>query len=87
MAASLLCAPVIYPWYLLWLLPFMRSLTALPIVIWTVSIIPTYLVWHLRAAGHPWVLPGWVVLVEYGSVAVTAAIILIRARKRKTANS
>src|SRR2546429_1712579 len=24
MAASLLCAPVVYPWYLLWLLPFMR---------------------------------------------------------------
>ena len=22
MAASLLCAPVVYPWYLLWLLPF-----------------------------------------------------------------
>ncbi len=25
MAASLLCAPVVYPWYLLWLLPFLRS--------------------------------------------------------------
>ena len=25
MAASLLCAPVVYPWYLLWLLPFVRS--------------------------------------------------------------
>ena len=23
MAGSLLCAPVIYPWYLLWLLPFL----------------------------------------------------------------
>src|SRR5262249_21177405 len=25
-AASLLCAPVVYPWYLLWLLPFVRSI-------------------------------------------------------------
>ncbi|HZD31956.1 MAG TPA: glycosyltransferase 87 family protein, partial [Candidatus Angelobacter sp.] len=25
MAASLLCAPVVFPWYLLWLLPFLRS--------------------------------------------------------------
>src|SRR5213595_2502807 len=25
MAASLFCAPVVYPWYLLWLLPFIRS--------------------------------------------------------------
>src|SRR5882672_8980886 len=48
MAASLLCAPVAYPWYLLWLLPFLRSSSTLPIVIWTVSIIPIYVQWHLR---------------------------------------
>jgi alpha-1,6-mannosyltransferase len=78
MAASLLCAPVIYPWYLLWLLPFLRSTSTLPIVIWTVSIIPTYIVWHLRAVGHPWVLPGWIVLLEYGSLAMAAGIIGLR---------
>ena len=57
-AASLLCAPVVYPWYLLWLLPFVRSKSTLPLIIWTVSIIPTYIVWHLRSArtsvGAPW---------------------------------
>jgi hypothetical protein len=85
MAASLLCAPVVYPWYLLWLLPFVRSVSTLPIIIWTVSIIPTYLVWHLRTLGRPWVLPGWIVLLEYGSVAVTAAIILRRRITRPAA--
>jgi Glycosyltransferase family 87 len=78
MAASLLCAPAVFPWYLLWLLPFVRSVSTLPIIIWTVSIIPTYIVWHLRTLGRPFVLPGWVMLLEYGSVAVTAAIILVR---------
>jgi len=78
MAASLLCAPVVYPWYLLWLLPFVRSKSTLPLIIWTVSIIPTYIVWHLRALGRPWVLPGWVLGLEYGSVAVAAGIILSR---------
>jgi hypothetical protein len=78
MAASLLCAPVIYPWYLLWLLPFVRSFATLPIIVWTVSIIPIYLVWHLRTLGRPWGLPGWVLWLEYGCVAVTAAIILLR---------
>lgn len=78
MAASLLCAPVVYPWYLLWLLPFLRSASTLPIVVWTISIIPTYNVWHLRATGRPWVLPGWVVPVEYGCVAVAAAILWLR---------
>jgi hypothetical protein len=77
MAASLLCAPVVYPWYLLWLLPFVRSKSTLPLIIWTVSIIPTYIVWHLRALGRPWVLPGWVLGLEYGSVAMAGAIVLL----------
>jgi hypothetical protein len=33
MAASLLCAPVVYPWYLLWLLPFLRSRSTLPLLV------------------------------------------------------
>jgi len=78
MAASLLCAPVIYPWYVLWLLPFLRSMSTLPIVIWTISIIPTYYVWHLRTLGRPWLVPGWVMLLEYGSLAIAAAIIALR---------
>jgi alpha-1,6-mannosyltransferase len=78
MAASLLCAPVVYPWYLLWLLPFLRSPSTLPLTIWTVSIIPTYVVWHLRALGRPWLVPGWIVLLEYGSVATAGAVIALR---------
>jgi alpha-1,6-mannosyltransferase len=76
MAASLLCAPVVYPWYMLWLVPFLRSASTLPIIIWTVSIIPTYYVWRLRTLGRPWVVPDWILLLEYGSVAITAAIIV-----------
>ena len=78
MAASLLCAPVVYPWYLLWLLPFLRSLSTLPILVWTVSILPTYYVWHLRAVGRLWLVPRWVTLVEYGSWAAAAAIVALR---------
>jgi alpha-1,6-mannosyltransferase len=78
MAASLLCAPVVYPWYLLWPLPFIRSASTVPIMVWTLSIIPTYYVWHLRIVGRPWVVPGWIMMLEYGSVAVAAAIIALR---------
>jgi len=85
MAASLLCAPVVYPWYLLWLLPFLRSAAALPVAIWTVSIIPTYYVWHLRTLGRPWFVPGWIMLLEYGSVATAAAIIGLRRVTRPAA--
>jgi alpha-1,6-mannosyltransferase len=78
MAASLLCAPAVYPWYLLWLIPFLRSASTLPLIIWTVSIIPTYYVWHLRAEGQPWILPGWVMPLEYGAIAAALAIIGLR---------
>jgi hypothetical protein len=76
MAASLLCAPAVFPWYLLWLLPFLMSASTLLMIVWTVSIIPTYVQWHLRTLGRPWgALPGWVMLLEYGCVAVAAAIL------------
>jgi len=85
MAASLLCAPLVYPWYLLWLLPFLTSPSTLLIILWTVSIVPTYIVWHLRALGYLWVLPGWVMPLEYGCVALAAAIIGFRRFKRTAA--
>jgi len=78
MAASLFCAPVVYPWYLLSLLPFVRSAATLPLVIWTVTIIPTYVIWHLRTLGRPWLLPGWVMLIEYGPVAAAGVVLLLR---------
>jgi hypothetical protein len=76
MAASLFCAPVVFPWYLLWTLPFLTTVSALPITVWSMSIIPTYLMWHLRAIAGTWgSLPVWVMLLEYGLVVVAATII------------
>jgi alpha-1,6-mannosyltransferase len=86
MAASLLCAPAVFPWYLLWLLPFLTSASTLLIIIWTVSIFPTYVMWHWRTLGRPWgSLPGWVMLLEYGCVAGAGAIIALRRITRSAA--
>jgi hypothetical protein len=85
MAASLLCAPVVYPWYLLWLLPFLRSTSTVPLMIWTLSIIPTYYVWHLRMIGRPWLVPDWIMMLEYGSVAIAAGIVALRRITRQAA--
>ena len=85
MAASLFCAPVVYPWYLLWMLPFLRSTSTLPILVWTLSILPTYYVWHLRTVGRPWLVPDWIAILEYGSVAVAAAMIALRRIRRSAA--
>jgi alpha-1,6-mannosyltransferase len=86
MAAFLFCAPAVFPWYLLWLLPFLTSSSTLLIIVWTVSIIPTYVMWHFRTLGRPWgPLPGWVMLLEYGCVAIAAAIIAWRRFGRSVA--
>jgi hypothetical protein len=86
MAASLLYGPVVFPWYLLALLPFLMSASTLLIILWTVSIIPTYVMWHLRIPGRPWgSLPGWVMLLEYGCVAIAAAINALRRITRPAA--
>jgi alpha-1,6-mannosyltransferase len=86
MAATLLFAPVVFPWYLLWLLPFLGSASTLLIMLWTVSIIPTYIMWHWRTLGRPWgSLPGWVMLLEYGCVATAGAILALRRITRSDA--
>jgi hypothetical protein len=79
MAATLLCAPVVFPWYLLWLLPFLTSPSSLLMIVWGVSILPTYVMWHFRTVGRPWeALPGWVMLVEYGCMAIAGVMIAWR---------
>jgi alpha-1,6-mannosyltransferase len=86
MAVSLLFAPAVFPWYLLWLLPFLRSPSTMPIIVWTVSSIPTYVMWHFRTLGRPWgPLPVWVMLLEYGCVAIAAAMIALRRISRSVA--
>ena len=77
MAVSLLSAPVVYPWYLLWLLPFLRSGSTLPITVWTVTVLPTYVVWHLRTLGRPWSVPAGITVIEYGSVAMAAVLVAL----------
>ena len=84
MAATLLCAPAVFPWYLLWLLPFLMTASTLLVIVWSVSIIPVYVQWHFRAVGRPWgALPSWVMLLEYGCVAIAAAI-LVRCRTSRS---
>jgi len=82
MAFSLACAPVIYPWYLLWLVPFLRSVQTLPLVVWSVSILSTYFVWHAYALGQSWQVPIWISVLEYGLIAMVTFFILLRRKTR-----
>jgi hypothetical protein len=83
MAGALFFAPVIYPWYLVWLTPFLTTLTTLPLMVWTVSVLSTYVVWHLADLGAAWVVPWWVSLFEYGTVGAAAGWVIFYRRTRK----
>lgn len=88
MAASLFCAPAVFPWYLVWLLPFLSSASTLLIIVWTVSIFPVYIMWHFRTLGQPWgSLPDWAMLLEYGCVAIAGVILGLRRIARLRSNA
>lgn len=70
MAVSLAAAPVIYPWYLLYFTPFLFTRATLPLVVWTYSVIPVYIVWHLSKFGHRWFVPAPVEWVEFAMVLI-----------------
>ncbi len=77
LAAAISLMPAIYPWYLVWLVPFLVRPAASPPVIWplgvwTLASMATYVVWTPFLAGHGWALPAWVEPVEYGCLAVAA---------------
>ena len=69
LAATVLLLPAVYPWYLVWMIPFLASARAWPLMVWTLAAPLTYVVWASRAAGTGWVLPAWVEPVEYGLLA------------------
>ena len=80
MAVALAGAPVIYPWYLLYFTPFLFSTMTLPLVVWTFSILPVYLVWFVPSLRKPWVVPGSVLGLEYGAPLVAIAWLIRRRR-------
>jgi alpha-1,6-mannosyltransferase len=73
MAVALACAPVVYPWYLLSFTPFLFSTATWPLMAWTFSVIPVYLVWEFSRHGGRWVVPMAVMIVEYGVPCLTLA--------------
>ena len=76
MATTLLLTPAVYPWYLIWLTPFLTVSGTRPLLVWTLASILTYIVWAFECSGVGWVLPGWVEPIEYGAVAVTGLWLL-----------
>jgi alpha-1,6-mannosyltransferase len=79
MAISLASAPVVYPWYLLYIAPFLYVRETLPLLAWNFSALSTYVVWNISRHGGSWIVPGWVMVLEY---ALPMGIALILASRK-----
>ncbi len=77
MAVSLAAAPVIYPWYLLYFTPFLFTRAAIPLLTWTYTALPVYLVWYLSRDGYRWIVPARVLWFEFGGVAAVMTVLLV----------
>jgi hypothetical protein len=82
MAVSLAAAPVIYPWYLLYYTPFLFSAATVPLVAWTYTALPVYVVWYLSKFGHRWFVPAPVEWIEFGVVIAALAISSVLRRRQ-----
>jgi hypothetical protein len=80
MALALACAPVVYPWYLLYFTPFLFTRATLPLTVWTFTAIPVYVVWERARSGARWRVPNELMVVEYGLVVVAILFLALAAR-------
>ena len=84
MATAIACAPVVYPWYLLYLTPFLLVRSTLPLIVWSCTVPLTYVVWDIARNGGRWIVPGSVLAVEYGAVLASVAALVWWSRRMAT---
>lgn len=82
MALALVCAPVIYPWYLLYFAPFLFTPATLPLLVWSYSVLSVYVVWERALQGYIWRVPTPVMVLEFG--VVLAATLFAARHLRRT---
>jgi len=72
LAAVFLAVPAVYPWYLLWLTPFLTADATWPLAVWSVTVLLTYID---LISGLPW----WILALEYGLVLAAVVSVVRRA--------
>jgi hypothetical protein len=77
---------VIYPWYLLYFTPFLWSRSTVPLLAWTLSTLPVYVVWDLTRHGGRWIVPYPVEIAEYAAV-LASVVVLVRLARRQRADT
>lgn len=74
-AGVIVLAPNVFPWYAIWLVPFLTIAPSLPWIVFTGTVAFSYAFF----LSDPWAIPWWARLVEVAPLAVGAAVMLRRA--------
>jgi len=83
-AASVLVAPNVLPWYALWFLPFLVLRDAPAALLFTGTVQLAYLVYPDWLSGQRWQVGGWVRALEYGPCLAVALAAWLRRRPADT---
>lgn len=89
-ACGLLLAPTLYPWYVLWLVPWLcitRNRAWRAWILFTLLVVASYWVWPFSARTGRWALPDAVYAVEYVPFYALLVWDAVRGRRRMEAPS
>jgi hypothetical protein len=80
MTIALVASPVVYPWYLVWLIPFAIGRAVMPVWVWTLTVLVVYPAWQIWRVGAPFAVPPVLLLIEFAVPAAVAVVLLARLR-------
>jgi hypothetical protein len=71
-AGFIVLAPNVFPWYAVWLVPFLAVTPSVPLVAFTGTVAFAYSFF----LSEPWTIPLWARLVEGAPLGIAAAVVL-----------
>jgi hypothetical protein len=77
----LLVSPTMYPWYMLWIMPFLAVFPNRAWIAFSALVMLSYAVWKYYGDTGAWVLPNWLLVLEYAPFYLLLLIGLARTRR------
>ncbi len=81
-AAVLLLSPIVHPWYVTWLVPFLAFRRDQWVLVWTGTVIAAYAVLPAWWESGIWDLPNWALVLEYAPVYTLIAVWALSSHRR-----
>lgn len=84
---ALFLSPTMYPWYLLWVAPFFALFRSRAWIGFSALVMLSYSVWKFYGDTGAWMLPNWLLVLEYAPFYLLLLIGLARTNRRAWATA